>query len=261
MASRGRSSGRVGAARKRPGRAGGKAKPIPVPVEAVPDDVGRLGRLARHPLARYLLLAPTALSALANIESIGSLAHRLVDVWRPTLHALATALDVVTPDWIPGSLAVTILFFLPFPLLRLWAVVRGRDRETPVWAALLGLASFFVLFVILDGDPEPEDIGVSAGYVGIIALTYFAVRSVFHFVRRLRGWTVLALPLASSLTVGTMALWATLGGVGHVIQSLTLVLLVSLSLLHPQRLTQVATLALGVIGISLAYDWLGGLGG
>lgn len=228
-----------------------------VPVRSRREEVVHLvGLLARTPFGRWVVVAPAALSLIANLDGIGALASAITSHWRRVLWRIGEPLeDLVGLNPFVG-MGLVMIFFLPFILVGVRNVIRGDVKAVSALTAAGAVFSVPLAMGVLTPTLWPNvgwftlfSMAVSGGVVlGVYLLFRYGARRA----RLGQRAEFLALPAAMGLLMGGgMAIYRD----GLPWWTLALgVLVIAAPLLAPTRLIQVVVVAAGIAVISLAND-------
>lgn len=214
--------------------------------------------LARSRLAKYVLLAPTALSAIANLNDIGELAQAITRAWLPFMLQVGSTIRTLAP-WIslePRDLA-GFLFFLPFAIVGIVSWWR-RKQDSPPWViAVAALTSFFALAITFTSGigPTPVKGLISSAVFGLLlSIGYLFTRRVIKIFTRDERIVFLSLPFVV-FAVFAPTYWFHLLGDWRIYGWLPILvaILLSMPLFAPARLIQVGILATIIVTTSIAH--------
>lgn len=225
-------------------------------------------RLQKSTFVRIALLGPTALTAIAGLQGIGEIAHWITQQWSGVASWLYARVEFSLPDDFPLSAwaIVTVLFFLPFVIAGIPVAISRKPLS--IGMAIAAIASVLLLLTLQTASSEGPDmlttetaLVVGAAIACCAALYCLPIVVLMLSKRRakFRRWERLWLPvsfiatlfLGNTLTGQPVPDWGTVA----------FVVFYSLPLLAPRRLTEVASIVIAIVVISLAYDgislWLG----
>jgi hypothetical protein len=225
------------------------------------DQGGFWARLWKNPAIRYVFLAPTVLTTIANVQEIGRMARWITSEWRPLLQKLELQVTHLLPNMsFPARGLVIVLFFFPFVLTGAVQLAMNPRRTMSPAVALLACLAYAVvlhLVTITNGDAGFA-INVFIGLAIVVVLC-----SLVH--RWFTGkWDVYVIVVPCAIIVlilltGAMAIHADAARGAMVDRDylglLLLPFILALPLLNPRRLIDVGALSLGIIAISYFADF------
>lgn len=214
-----------------------------------PDAPDLVSRFWSYPVTRWMLLVPTALTALAGLKDIGEIARYLVSKWHPIIAFVGQAIAPLADRFDLGRQdAVLFLFFAPFTLYGIFGTATGREKP-PGW--LFSVVTCFLYFalvqVVMADDLTERRVYGLTGEAVLAAAGY----SIAYLLLRRSRFEGLALPLGSLCALLALS-WSVEGTVRPYLFMLTMI---SAPLFAPRRIAQTAVIVATLAAISLLYGY------
>lgn len=218
------------------------------------------GLLRRSKRLQTIFAVPAALSFVATLDDVGSLAKAIADGWGPFAINIGKQVARLFPaiDSPPNDIAA-FLFFAPFIVIGFSQWLRGK-KTVPSWKiAWLAMFSFMAVGSVF-GDPGTG----TKFYTLLIFYAFFATlfTAVWAVVRVLlknfdekSRWAFLAFPFLATLAFLSMFM---LGGLVQETPFWSLIAVsfaLSLPLFATSRLIQVGLISAVIVSISLIYSF------